>query len=152
MNKIFKILTYSLIFLALANLFLFLSRVQMTTSQEKLQQDDAPLEAITIRMQEIEKRLGRIESKLDKWATLYDVANCESELDHNAIGDNGKAKGVLQFHENTFNWLAGKAKVKEFQWLDRTDQLKIGLWALDNNYGYLWSCYGKEMQNEYDGK
>lgn len=152
MNHILKILVYSLIVLAIANLLLFLARCQVNPSPPVSQQYDKQSEEMALKLQNIEIRLGQIESQLNKWSALYDLAQCESELDHQAVGDGGRARGILQFHENTFKWLGTKANFNDGRWLDKSDQLRIGLWALNNNYGYLWSCYGKEMQNEYDGK
>jgi len=100
---------------------------------------------------ENQKRIDRIERQLTRWAKLYEVAECESNLNHQSQGDNGKANGILQYHKTTFDWLSLKANFKG-DYLSQRDQIALGLWAFDNDYGYLWTCYRKEVSNDNDGE
>jgi hypothetical protein len=59
------------------------------------------------------------------------------------VGDGGLAKGIAQFHQNTFNELSKKAHMKNMHWLDPIDQMRLMVWAIDNGYGNRWSCYRK---------
>jgi len=72
------------------------------------------------------------------------IIMCESSWDNTKWGDLGKeypAYGLAQFQERTFYWLANLAD-KELNWKNATDQVWLLRWAIDNNYGYLWTCYG----------
>lgn len=71
---------------------------------------------------------------------LLDVAFCESSYRQSAIGDSGKAKGIFQFHQPT--WESFTEKMGEE--LDRDsaiDQAKVAAWAFSNRLGSHWTCY-----------
>jgi hypothetical protein len=59
------------------------------------------------------------------------------------VGDSGLAKGIAQFHEQTFKWLARRAHMRNMHWLDPIDQMRLLAWSIDNGYGNQWSCYRK---------
>lgn len=70
------------------------------------------------------------------------VISCESGWIHESYGDNGKAYGLAQFHKDTFNWLA-MLKGGRLNYYNAQDQFDLLVWAIENNYGYLWTCYRK---------
>ena len=59
---------------------------------------------------------------------------CESTFDENAIGDNGKAFGLLQFHKPTFNQYC------EGDYYNMNDQLNCAAKMIKNGLSYKWSC------------
>lgn len=54
----------------------------------------------------------------DQWQDYYAVANCESSLVPDAVGDGGKAKGLMQIHFNFWHEWAESIS-KEFRTKDR---------------------------------
>jgi hypothetical protein len=125
---------------------LFLNLLLSAKAKDMPSYDQDILE-IRKELNDIALRLNNIEERLDKWAKLYDIADCESKLDHNATGDNGRAFGILQFHKQTFDWLSRKAQVNG-DYFSKRDQIALGLWAFDNGYGYLWTCYKKKGETK----
>lgn len=71
---------------------------------------------------------------------MFSVMKCESGGNQKAIGDNGHAFGIYQFHRPTFDGFS-----KEFgESLDINsayDQAKLASWAISQGYGYHWTCY-----------
>lgn len=89
---------------------------------------------------DLQLRLKRIEEEVALLERVYAVAECESGLKHEGCwGDNGRAYGILQFHEPTFKWLCQISGIKG-DWMDREDQLRVGMWAFSHGYDYLWTC------------
>lgn len=75
---------------------------------------------------------------------------CESHGDDEAIGDHGKAYGLMQFHEDTFNWMKGLAIKKgepfeNLSYKDPESQIKLAAWAFANGFAKHWSCYKIEV-------
>uniref|UniRef100_A0A6M3JN77 Transglycosylase SLT domain-containing protein n=1 Tax=viral metagenome TaxID=1070528 RepID=A0A6M3JN77_9ZZZZ len=68
------------------------------------------------------------------------IIQCESGGDNNAVGDNGKARGIAQFHRPTFDWLC-RLSGKDLNYYNAQDQRELLVWALENGRGYLWSCF-----------
>lgn len=66
---------------------------------------------------------------------------CESNLVHNAVGDNGLARGVAQFHESTFDHFAVLSGFSGLSYLDMESQLNLMAWAWSNGLQSHWSCY-----------
>ena len=70
------------------------------------------------------------------------ITDCESGDRHEGIwGDSGMAYGRWQFWEKTFYWLADLTGYKNLNWKNEADQDRVGMWALENGYGYLWTCF-----------
>jgi len=69
---------------------------------------------------------------------IYNIIECESSWNENAIGKAGEI-GLAQYFPETFNWLSVLAGV-ELDIYDPSEQIWLLNWALDHNYGYLWSC------------
>lgn len=71
--------------------------------------------------------------------TLLRVMKCESSGNQKAIGDNGKAHGIFQFHKPTWDRFT-----KEMgETLDREsahDQAKVAAYAFSKGYSNHWSC------------
>lgn len=70
---------------------------------------------------------------------LIAVMKCESGGKQTAVGDNGAAHGIFQFHAQTFLSFAERMGEK----LDResaVDQSKMAAWAWANKLQSHWSC------------
>ena len=79
-----------------------------------------------------------------KYESIADeIIMCESGGDNNAIGDHGLARGVAQFHLNTFNLFKEMSGMVNLSYYSAKDQRKLLLWALDNNLESHWTCYKK---------
>lgn len=82
------------------------------------------------------------------------IIMCESSNRHTNIwGDKGKSYGIVQFQEATFYEFAKEArkgmKAKNLwppNWYDKSHQLYLLNWGIDNGYGYRWTCYRKIMR------
>ncbi|HQB18918.1 MAG TPA: hypothetical protein PL092_03145 [Candidatus Pacearchaeota archaeon] len=75
---------------------------------------------------------------------------CESSGDHSKIGDwhyEYQAYGIAQFQIRTFDWLKGLAGMDYLEIENEQDQRILLEWALENGYGYLWTCYHKAYNN-----
>jgi hypothetical protein len=75
---------------------------------------------------------------------VYDVIWCESKGDHSAIGDLNyeyQAFGIAQFQIRTFNWLKELSGYYNLRIENEKDQIILLNWAINNDFGYLWSCY-----------
>jgi hypothetical protein len=81
-------------------------------------------------------------------AIVENIIQCESQnqmvwgdLNYYEKGVNIRSYGVAQFQERTFNYLKGLANADQLNFYDRDDQVYLLKWAIENGYGYLWSCY-----------
>ena len=75
------------------------------------------------------------------------IVMCESGGRHDDTwGDNGKAYGIVQYHEATFIEHAEKAGLHNADWKDKEHQLMLLKWAIENGEGEKWSCYQKVLQ------
>ena len=68
------------------------------------------------------------------------VMLCESSGKINAVGDNGKAYGLFQFHENTFKMFA-KDLDEELEWKNPEHQIKLASWAFSKGKQTHWTCW-----------
>lgn len=80
---------------------------------------------------------------------LSKTIGCESHGDPTAIGDHGKAYGVGQFHEDTFDWMQTQAikqgePFQNLQYKNPHDQITLMAWAFANGFEYNWSCFSIE--------
>ena len=74
---------------------------------------------------------------------MIDIIECESSGRHNAVGDDGVSYGIAQFRKETFYEFAKQAKFSGLRYRNPIHQLKVMSWAMDNGYGYRWTCYRK---------
>ena len=74
---------------------------------------------------------------------VINIIECESSGKHNAVGDDGISYGIAQFRKETFYEFAKQAGMKKVYYHNPIHQLKVMNWALDNGYGYRWTCYRK---------
>jgi len=66
---------------------------------------------------------------------FYETIKCESGFKFNAIGDNGLAYGVAQFHKPTFDhYCLGDYKSAKAQIM-----CMVGMWILGEEH--QWTCY-----------
>ena len=82
------------------------------------------------------------ELRIDEY-TFVEVAQCESGFLTDAIGDNGLAFGVFQFHKTTWNMFNEEFEVNldYFSW---KDQVKMDSLAWKRGYEQRhWTCWKK---------
>lgn len=65
---------------------------------------------------------------------LTKLAYCESSLNKDAVGDSGRARGILQFHLPTFQQYC------EGDYNNYVDQLECGSSMISRGLAYHWSC------------
>jgi len=70
------------------------------------------------------------------------IAACESQFKTDAVGDNGKAYGVFQFHKPTFEEFSRKFG-EELEYTNPEHNIKLAVWALTHGLESHWTCYGK---------
>lgn len=68
------------------------------------------------------------------------VIECESQWNVKARGDGGRSFGIFQFQKPSFERMA-KAFGEELDYYSYYDQIKLGVWALENGYGNEWTAY-----------
>lgn len=79
-----------------------------------------------------------------KESSMRATLRCESEFKHDGIyGDNGKAYGIAQFHEATFNEFKKRADMPELDYKSMEDQIRLMAWAFANDSAYHWTCWRK---------
>lgn len=69
------------------------------------------------------------------------VAACESEYKTTALGDNGKAYGVFQFHKPTFTEFAKKFGDDSLEYKNVEHSIELAMWAISQGKGAHWTCY-----------
>lgn len=109
----------------------------------------APLEPASTPL--IEMEVGSIiRNKISKYSLAYGVdeklLDCvvfrESSYNFEAIGDNGKAHGLGQFHLQTWQWfreMMGKPTTDTR--FNPDDALDTMAWAFSEGYQNHWTCY-----------
>lgn len=79
-----------------------------------------------------------------KEKSMIATLRCESELKHDGVyGDSGKAYGIAQFHETTFNEFKERAGMLKLDYRSKEDQIQLMAWAFANDSAYHWSCWRK---------
>lgn len=72
---------------------------------------------------------------------IYHLLIAESNGNHDAIGDEGRALGVAQFHQGTFEWLVERYGL-EYEWpedaLKYESSVEILCAAIDEGRAGLW--------------
>ena len=79
---------------------------------------------------------------------IVNIVNCESSGRHDAVGDDGISYGIAQFRKETFYEFAKQSRIKGLRYRNPAHQLILLNWALDNGYGYRWTCYRKLYPTE----
>lgn len=73
-----------------------------------------------------------------------EIAKCESSLIHDSRGDSGKAYGVFQFWQSTFN----QYKEKGMNWKNEDDQIELALEMIASGKGRHWTCYRNLIEHK----
>lgn len=73
---------------------------------------------------------------------LYEVIQCESGWNENAVGDHGLALSLAQFHEQTF-YMFAKKMGEDLDYRNPQHQIKVMAWAFSNNLASHWTCARK---------
>ena len=89
-----------------------------------------------------------IDEQIDHYATLYGVDNslikkivqCESNYKTTAIGDGGRARGLLQYHQGSFE-RHEKLFGEDLDYHSSHDQIKLGTFAISKGMGREWTSY-----------
>lgn len=68
------------------------------------------------------------------------MVECESHGSSKALGDGGRAFGILQYHKATFERHA-KELGENLDYYSVYDQIKLGTWAIANGKATEWSSY-----------
>jgi len=75
------------------------------------------------------------------------VVMCESSNRHEGIWGKQGEYGILQFKEETFNWLSEKYNFKG-EWKNKDDQLALFLLTSEEEKYQHWSCFRKYLKYE----
>lgn len=89
-----------------------------------------------------------IDEQIDHYAALYGVegslikkiVQCESNYKTTAIGDGGRARGLFQYHQGSFE-RHEKLFGEDLDYYSSHDQIKLGTWAIAQGYGREWSSF-----------
>lgn len=104
----------------------------------------SPSEATALRNEEILAIEGLIRRYSTQYSVSYEemrrVMLCESSGKIDAVGDNGLAFGLYQFHENTFNMFA-KDLGEKLEWKNPEHQIKLANWSFAHGKQTHWSCW-----------
>lgn len=75
---------------------------------------------------------------------LLTVAKCESTFSQEAVGDNGKANGIFQYHKPTWDRYS-KLMGEELDYYSAHDQAKLTAFVFKNypNEKRAWTCATK---------
>ena len=87
---------------------------------------------------------------------MIGTSNCESdwikrpEYAITAIGDKGKAYGLWQFWEKTFDRWSKESKMPQLKYKNWQDQTRLAAWAFSKGERYKddWVCYTKMFVEE----
>lgn len=85
-----------------------------------------------------------VKALISHWENVYGVsidriAKCESGYNQSAIGDKGKAHGMFQYHQPTFDSFA-KQIGKQMDRENVYDQIEMTAWAFSKGYASHWTC------------
>lgn len=89
---------------------------------------------------------------IKKYAEVYNVndkvmlamMNCESSGNQSAIGDGGRAYGIYQYHNGTWERLEDKIG-KDMDITSEHDQVQMTAYALSQGMGSQWTSYRSIM-------
>lgn len=74
---------------------------------------------------------------------LYKVAICESNLNEKALGDKGLAKGILQFHQATFDTYAKQLNISNPDIWNSEQQAQVASYMFSTFHQSAWTCFSK---------
>ncbi len=82
---------------------------------------------------------------------LYETAKCESGfskevLEFKQFGDSGKAAGIMQFHEPTFDRFMKESGILDLDYHNNDDQIMLAAWAFSKSYQGHWTCWTKQFK------
>lgn len=69
------------------------------------------------------------------------LIECESNWNETAVGDHGKAYGLLQFWETTFELYKNKYDLPELQYKDPDDQITLASIMIRDGHEHNWTCW-----------
>lgn len=89
-----------------------------------------------------------IQGQIDYYSLMYGVdknlsskvIQCESHYNINAVGDEGRSRGIAQFQEPSFNRLS-RLMGEELDYNSSHDQIKLMVWSIANGHGMEWTAY-----------
>lgn len=89
-----------------------------------------------------------IEDYIDLYAPVYKVnpkiikrvVECESNFNPEAVGDQGKAYGVAQFWQKTFDSFKKEAGIEDLEYKNWMHQIDLMFWAFSNGKQNHWTC------------
>ena len=76
-----------------------------------------------------------------QFVLLREIVNLESSWKETAVGDNGKAWGLVQFHEPTFNQFKQEAGMDYLEYENPYHQLTLLVWSFENGKEKHWTTY-----------
>jgi hypothetical protein len=101
---------------------------------------------------EVKPKVLSVKETIQKYAELHQVsaeqlltvAKCESSYDPKALGDNGKAANIFQYHKATFIGFS-KLMGEELDYHSYEDQAKLTawIWKYHPEYRNQWTCFTK---------
>lgn len=68
------------------------------------------------------------------------IVQCESQGKETALGDGGRAYGLMQYHKASFERHA-ELFGEELDYYSSYDQIKLGTWAISEGHGREWTSY-----------
>ena len=88
---------------------------------------------------------GDVRDLVGKNTLISCLIKYESNWNINAVGDNGKARNVLQFWEGTFNTFKKKYNLEYLEWNNAEDQILLAQKMLEDDINNLrhWSVAPK---------
>ena len=126
-----------------------LKSLALEENSEEVEQDDFDIQSSSGAITERET-LGveAIKDLIRQYSALYAVSYeemrrvmmCESSGKIDAVGDNGKAFGLFQFHENTFKMFA-KDLGEKLEWKNPEHQIKLASFAFSKGKQTHWTCW-----------
>ena len=114
---------------------LILTNVGIPTSKA-----EAPTPPVPITQPTVQELIGKyaVMNGLSEQKLLL-IAKCESGLNQKAIGDGGKAIGIFQFHQPTWD-LFSKKMGEELDIHSANDQARLASWAFAHGLESHWTC------------
>lgn len=73
------------------------------------------------------------------------IIGCESQWNPRALGDGGRSYGLFQYQKASFDRMA-KAFGEELDYYSPYDQIKLGVWSINNGYASEWTSF-RAIQN-----
>jgi hypothetical protein len=84
--------------------------------------------------------VSELKSLTEANRTINCIISKESSWNPYAIGDNGKAYGLAQFHKETFDMFSKKYGIS-LDYYNSKDQIILLILMFNDGYGYHWTAY-----------